>query len=595
MPVSDNPDTHKEQNYIPWETMTMNFSSPGYLIQSWSQVEPGFRELAARPLDESNVTGWLADWSRLSERVDETYNRLYVAITCNTRDEDATRRYQAFLDEIFPRAQAAGQVLKEKLLASRLEPEGMRMPLANMRLEAALFREENLPLLAQELKMAAEYDQIAGAQTVEWECQEVTLPQLQPIALDPDRNARERAWRLAARRQLQDRQAINALWGRFVELRGRLAANAGLFTPHGLPDYRAYRWQQLLRSAYTPQDCRRFHEAIEKVAVPAARRIYEQRRQRLGVRTLRPWDLKVDPLGRPPLKPFASTAEMVARTAAIFHQIDPQLGDHFEIMRREELLDLENRKDKAPGGYCTDFPVVRRPFIFMNAVGLHEDVVTLLHEGGHAFHVFEAGRLPYHCQLQVGMEIGEVASMAMELLAAPYLSAGKGGFYSEQDAARARIEHLEEAILFWPYMAVVDAFQHWAYTHVDEAVDAANCDKKWGELWARFMGSEDWSGLEEEMKTGWQRKLHIHQVPFYYVEYGIASLGAMQVWRTSLRDPLGAVASYRRALALGGTQPLPRLYEAAGARFSFDDETLSEAVTLAENAIAAFSLAAPAG
>ncbi len=564
---------------------TINPSS-NKLIHSWAQVEGGFQELAARPLHESNAGEWLAGWSRLSERVDETYNRLYVAITCNTRDEEASRRYRAFLDDIFPRAQAAGQALKEKLLATGLEPEGMRVPLANMRREAALYREQNLPLLAQELKLAAEYDRIVGAQTVVWEGKEVPLPQLQPVSLDPDRAVRERAWRLAADRQLQDRQAISELWGRFVELRGRLAANAGLFTPRGLPDYRAYRWQQLLRSAYTPQDCRRFHEAIEKVAVPAARRIYERRRQRLGVQTLRPWDLKVDPLGRPPLRPFASVAEMVARAAAIFHKVDPKLGEYFEIMRREELLDLENRKDKAPGGYCIDFPIARRPFIFMNAVGLHEDVLTILHEGGHAFHVFESGRLPYHFQLQVGNEIGEVASTAMELLAAPHLCAGEDGFYGERDAARARIEHLEEAILFWPYMAVVDAFQHWAYENIDRAGDPQQCDARWAELWAQYMPGVDWSGLEEEMRTGWQRKLHIHQVPFYYVEYGIALLGAMQIWRNSLRDPAGAVAAYRRALALGGTRPLPELYAAAGVRFAFDEAILAEITSLAEEMIA---------
>ncbi|HEX9617698.1 MAG TPA: M3 family metallopeptidase, partial [Anaerolineales bacterium] len=249
------------------------------------------------------------------------------------------------------------------------------------------------------------------------------------------------------------------------------------------------------------------------------------------------------------------------------------------------LLDLENRKGKAPGGYCDDFKATRRPFIFMNAVGLHDDVQTLLHEGGHAFHLFEMIHLPYFHQLETPMEFNEVASMAMELLAAPYLSAEQGGFYSQEDTARARIEHLEACLLFWPYMVVVDAFQHWVYENHQEARDPANCDAKWTELWERFMPGVDWSGLEAERATGWQRKLHIHEDPFYYVEYGLAQLGAFQVWGNALKDQAGAVAAYRKALSLGGTATLPQLYATAGARLAFDAGTLSSAIRLAEETI----------
>jgi oligoendopeptidase F len=254
-------------------------------------------------------------------------------------------------------------------------------------------------------------------------------------------------------------------------------------------------------------------------------------------------------------------------------------------MRNKGLLDLDNRKDKAPGAYCNNYDMVMLPFIFENAVGLSTDVDTLLHESGHAFHIFEEAHLPYSHQLPVGMEFAEVASMAMELLASPYLLASEGGFYTEKDAARARIEHLEEAVLFWPYMAVVDAFQHWVYENQSAAAYPDNCDHKWAELWKRFMLGEDWSGLDDVMVTGWQRKQHIFEVPFYYVEYGMASLGAFQVWRNALKDQKGAVAAYRRALALGGTVPLPKLYETAGARFAFDAQTLRDAVSLAEEMI----------
>jgi oligoendopeptidase F len=247
-------------------------------------------------------------------------------------------------------------------------------------------------------------------------------------------------------------------------------------------------------------------------------------------------------------------------------------------------LDVGNRKNKAPGAYCADFMVARRPFVFGNAVGVSGDVRTLLHESGHAFHTFESDHLPYIQQLDVTMEFAEVASMSMELLAGPYLSRQHGGFYSDPDAARDRVEHLERIILFWPYMAVVDGFQQWAYTH-PEGVDPAACDAKWQELQQRFMPGVDWSGLETELMTGWHRKQHIHRSPFYYVEYGLAQLGAVQVWRNALQDQAGAVAQYRRALALGGTKPLPELYAAAGAKFAFDADTLGEAIELLETTI----------
>jgi len=552
-------------------------------LMRWTRpdIQPYYQDLAARTLTVETVALWLSDWSRLSECVVEMQNRLTVATTVNTADAEADRRYTAFLDTIYPAAQAAEQRLKEKLLASGLEPNGFEIPLRNLRAEAALFREANLPLLAEEKKLITEYDKIVSAQTVMWEGQEITLLQLQPVYLDPDRAVRERAWRLAMDRRLADRQAISDLWAKFLRLRKQIAANADFGD-----DYRAYRWPQLLRFDYTPDDCARFHQAIEQVVIPAAGRIYERRRQRLGVETLRPWDLNVDPLGRSPLRPFETIDELQSKTSAIFHRVDPQLGARFDTLIREGMLDLDNRKNKAPGGYCTEFAAIRRPFIFMNAVGLHDDVQTLLHEGGHAFHVFESARLPYLHQMQVGLEFAEVASMGMELLAAPYLAAQHGGFYSDANAARARVEHLEQAILFWPYMAVVDAFQHWVYENPDTAFDPDNCDAQWAALWNRFMRGVDWSGLEQEIITGWQRKGHIHQDPFYYVEYGFAQLGAVQVWRNALKDQAGSVASYRRALSLGGTAPLPQLFEAAGAKFALDAGTLREAVGLMEETIA---------
>ncbi len=434
-------------------------TSPAFMNWPWSQMEPHYLALIERPINAGNVDAWLADWSKLTDLVQETFTRLQIATAVDTTDQAADRRYQTFLDDIYPRSREMEQKLKEKLLSSGLEPVGFEIPLRNMRAEAILFRQENLSLLSQEMKLGTEYDKIVGAQTVAWDGQDVTISQLSTVYQESDRQRREQAWRLAIGRQLADREALNNLWGRLLNLRAQIAANADL------PDYREYMWRNMLRFDYSPEDCEQFHLAIEKVVVPAARQIYEKRRQRLGVSRLRPWDLNVDVEGLAPLRPFSSTTQLEDGVEAIFHRVDPQLGEYFATMRAEKLLDLDNRKGKAPGGFCSEFTVLRRPFIFMNAVGVHDDVQTLLHEGGHAFHVFETSKLPYNQQLQVGMEFAEVASMAMELLAAPYLGEEYGGFYTRQQAARARIEHLEGAILFWPYMAVVDAFQHWVYRH----------------------------------------------------------------------------------------------------------------------------------
>jgi oligoendopeptidase F len=543
---------------------------------TWAQIEPLARELVKASLKAASLESWLREWSDFSRLVSEIAKRRYVAFTVNTEDPLVKAQYEAYLEEIFPPAQQVEQQLKEKLLRSGFEPAGWEMPLKNMRAEVDLYRPENLALLGEELKLCNEYDQIIGAQTVQWEGQERTVTQLVPMYQEPLRSMREQAWQVAMERQLADRELLNDLWQRMLDLRTRIAQNAGK------PDFRAYRWQQMLRFDYTPRDCKSYHLAIEQVAVPAASRLYTLRRQRLGLKSLRPWDVDVDLFGDRPLHPYQEMAELVEKTGVIFRRIDRQLGEYFEIMRQERLLDLDNRKGKAPGGYCESFDLARRPFIFMNGVGIHDDVLTLLHEGGHAFHVFEIASLPYFSQLMVGLEFAEVASTSMELLGAPYLTIDQGGFYTRSDAARARISHLGALIQFWPYLAVVDAFQHWVYENPAEARQPATCDQAWDGLWQRFMPDVDWSGNEAARLTGWQRKSHIFQVPFYYIEYGLAQMGALQVWKNSLSNQAKAVAAYRRALALGGTVSLPELYRTAGAHLAFDAGVMDDTVQLAE-------------
>jgi oligoendopeptidase F len=562
-------------------------STPEALIDwTWPEIEPHYKDLEARPLKKANAAEWLADWTRLGEKLDEMYARFWVATSINTADKEADERMNKFLDAIFPPAMAAEQKLKEKLLASKLKPKGFEIPLRNMVAEADLFRESNLPLLADQQKLVIEFDKIYGAQTVKWEGEEITLTRLAMTFEQPDRAKREKAWHLKAECQLSDRKAINDLWKKFMDVRAKIAKNADK------PSFREYAWQQKLRFDYTTDDCKSFAAAIEKVVVPAATRIYEKRKQALGLKTLRPWDLvdgwysrPTPAAGIPQLKPFTTMDELKRGTSDIFHHVDPVLGAYFDAMVAEGLTDLDNRKNKAPGAYCTSYTSIRKPFVFVNAVGTHNDVATTLHESGHAFHVYETAKIPYLQQLAVPMEFAEVASMGMELLASPYLTKENGGFYTDAEAARARIEHLEGMILFWPFMAVVDAFQQWVYENPKSGADPAACDKKWAELWDRFIPGVDYSGLEDVKATGWHRKLHIHQVPFYYVEYGLAQLGAVQIFGNARKDQSKAVADYRKALSLGGMVTLPELFQTAGAKFGFDVPTVKKAVDLMEEVV----------
>lgn len=545
----------------------------------WETFAPYFAELQQRELNPSNVRQWLTDWSRLLEMYYEAGATIYVAKSLDTADEEKEQAFLDYVNNVAPKVRIADQALKERLLDVGVPDEDMALVLRNMRNEADLFREENIPLLTELAKLENEYDKITGGLKANWHGEEKNLVQLGLFLKDEDRAVREQSWKTMMELWLGQRDTLNKLYTEMLALRRQVAENAEL------PDFRAYTFREKARFDYTPEDCFTFHEAIEKVVVPAAQRIYEKKRQRLGLDVLRPWDLDVDVSDAPSLTPYQGQDELVQGSLNILNSVDPELGHHFATMAEEELLDLDTRQGKALGGYCMTFAMRKRPFIFMNGVGVHDNVQTLLHEAGHAFHVFETAGLPLTWQTDSPMEFAEVASMAMEKIATPYLTKENGGFYTASEAARARIEHLETEILFLPYMAVVDTFQHWVYTNPEAAADAANCDAAWSKLWDRFMLGVDWSSFEEARVTGWHRKPHIFTVPFYYIEYGMAEIGALQVWRNSMTDQAGALSAYRQALSLGGTKTLPELFSTAGAEFRFDTAMLSELVALIEKTI----------
>jgi len=575
----------------------MTLSTPKSAVDAldwdWTKYEPFFTQLAERDLNASTVADWLADWTLLTSLVVEVSVRLNLASDLHTDDDAARARFHKFLDEVFPPTAAADQKLKQKLLVSGLEPDRFDVPLRNMRAEADLFREENLPLLTEHTKLGQAYGQILGKQALTWEGKELTVTQLVNELTGADRATRERGWLFGINRVLEDRSVINEVWVKLMDVRRKIAANAGK------KDYREYAWQQRLRFDYTPQDCETFHASVEKVVVPAAKRVYERHGKLMKLDTVRPWDISVDamrqtdinvdPFGRPALCPYDDVSVLEEKSSAIFRKVDPRLGDIFDMMRLEHLYDLANYPGKTPGAYCTSFSLAKRPFVLMNATGAANDVNTMLHEMGHAFHTYQvlnSAELPYSQMQDYPSEFAEVASMSMELLASPYLPADQGGFYTAEQMARAAIIHLEQILMLWAYISVVDGFQHWVYTHHDTASDPANCDAKWGELWDRFIVGVDWTGLQDARVTGWHRKLHLFNYPFYYIDYGLAQLGAVQVWKNALADQKAAVTSYLKGLALGYSVPIPELYKAAGAKFAFDADTFQMAVDLIEEQIA---------
>jgi oligoendopeptidase F len=546
---------------------------------AWQDVAPFYEELVARPLDRQTADEWLGDWSRFESLLAEAAALANFAYCVNTADREAEAAHLRFYSEIDPQADEQRTKLQRRLVELDYVKPGLETTVRKFRNQMEIFSEANVPLFGELAKLSTAYAKTVGAMTVDWDGQEKTPPQMLPYLEDGDRAIRERAFRAMFKPYIEQRGELAGIFDRMYELRQHVAKNAGF------DNYRDYVHREKNRFDYTPDDCFRFHEAVETAVRPAIERLQEVRRRHLGVDRLRPWDSNVDPKGRPALKPYAKVGDLISHASSVFGHVDPEFRTYFQTMADAGLLDLENRKGKAPGGFCDSLPVRKLPLIFMNAVGIDEDVRTLLHESGHSFHVFEAARLPLFFQRHTGSEMAEVASMSMELLASPYVDRTHGGYYSEADAQRARRALLERAVLFFTHCASVDAFQQWIYTDPDGS-DAAARDRKWLELRRRFEGDVvDWSGLDAERVARWYLQPHFFEYPFYYIEYGIAQLGALQVWRNSLRDRGEAVRKYREALALGGTKSLPELYSAAGARLIFDADGMRELIDLAEETL----------
>jgi oligoendopeptidase F len=553
---------------------------------NWEEIKPYADALVAEEITAGSLTQWMEKWTMLYNLITECYYRLMLRNMTHTNDKKNTNRYHEYGEKVIPEAKKFEKAMIDKLLGSGLEPDNCAIPLRKMRSEASLFREENLSIQTEIEKLLSKRQEIKSKRMVDWDGEELTIKQVLDKLEEPDRAVRERAYRAYIAGVSKDQEVIDQIWVQLLEKRQQLAENAGF------ADFRAYQWQKLGRFDYDPEDCKEFHQSILECVVPVVTRLSGKRKDMLGVDSLRVWDdhwfIKPDVSGLPPLRPFESIDELNQKMEQVFRQVDPVFGDYYHTMVNEGLLDLDTRKHKTLVGYMEELPASKRPFVITNASNSAGDIDTLLHEGGHSFHMFASAHWPFHYQSSINqcpIEFAEMPSTAMELLAQPFLTSDQGGFYTEKEATRAKIQVLELFLGFLPYMAVVDVFQHWIYENPEKAKDTAKCDQVWADLHQQYLPHLDWSGLEEMLRQLWREQGHIFFDPFYYVEYGVAQLGAVQIWANSQKDYHKAIHQYHTALALGNTASLPELFKAAGAKFAFDKVTISEAIGILEHTL----------
>ncbi len=538
---------------------------------SLADLEPLFDTLTSRPLQTApELERWLADESELLARIHAEVARRYVRMTRFTDDADAKRAYLHLEQEVLPRIKILADRLDRKFLESAalgaLDPDRYEVLIRSRRTKVEIFRAENTELQRQEAELQTRHQAVMGAITVEFEGETRTLQQLGPFYESQDRALRERAFRASLEARRLRWPELEEIFGKLVALRTQIARNAGFTT------YTPYRFRELGRYDYTESDCRLVHDAIAQCVVPAVRSLDRERAARLGVTRLRPWDLEVDPEGRPALRPFATQAELVAICRAVFAAVDPRFAAEFDVLSERDLLDLMSRPGKAPGGYQYQLEDERVPFVFANGVGLHHDVQTLLHEGGHAFHSLLCRHFDLLAYRDYPIEMAETASMSMELLGLEHLAAA----YPQEDANRAYRKHLESVLRTLCWIASIDAIQLWVYGNPKHSTDERRT--AWLDIRRRFGGDIDWSGFEDALAMQWINQGHLFGSPLYYIEYAIAQLAALQVWSNYRRDPAPAIEAYRRALSLGGSRRLPELFAAAGVEFDLSPKMVRRLV-----------------
>ena len=545
-----------------------HFLPADFSITDWESLHPYLVNLDEREINSSSdLEQWLKDASELEAVISEDACWRQIKMTCDTENKELEESFNYFMMEIQPKVQPYSDKLNKKLVENpftkELDADNYFTYLRNVKKNIELFREVNIPINAELNVMQQQFGAISGKMTVEVNGQEYTLQQAAKFLEDEDRSVREEVYRKINKRRLEDKETLNKLFTSLLQKRHQVAVNTDF------QNYRDFRFKELGRFDYTKEDCFQFHEAVKLHVMPLVNQIYEAKKKKLGLDTLRPWDVEAEPAGIQPLRPFKTGEELTEKTIACFDELSTGSGGKSFfgncIRKMKELghLDLESRKGKAPGGYNCPLAESGAPFIFMNAAGQFDDVTTMVHEGGHAIHSFLAHELELTGFKEYPTEIAEVASMAMELFS---MDKWNVFFDSPEELKRAKEQQLERVITIFPWIATIDKFQHWIYENPNHTEEERSA--QWMIIAEEFSSPViDVSGLEEYRRYGWQRQLHLFEVPFYYIEYGIAQLGAIGLWQQYKQNPENAINNYMTALQLGGTKTLPELFKAAGLQF----------------------------
>jgi len=555
----------------------LSFVPDDFDASKWENIEPYVNDLLSRELTCSScLEKAISDSSNLAEHISETGALLYIGMTCDTENEKKKNEFLHFVENVRPKLSEFSDALNRRIAEHpSLEDlsERYTLMIRGIISDIEIFRTENIPLGVEQTKLVTKAQGITGAMTVEFEGKERTFPEMKAFLESNDREKREKAWKSMVNRWMDDSEDLSEIFDELIKIRHQIALNAGFDT------YTDYMFRAMHRFDYSVEDCLTFHDSIEKVCMPIVKDINEKRRVAFSLEKLSPWDVNEktgsgpDISGERPLRPFESVQDMVTKLSQLFHNMSEDLGNKFDKLVEMDTLDLETRKGKAPGGYQYYLEKSRVPFIFMNAAGLQGDLETMIHESGHAFHSLYCGHLDLIDERNYPIEFAEVASMSMELLTQDEW----GIFYeNSNEVNRARISHLEGVVYLLPWIATIDAFQHWIYANPDHTRDERK--EYWLSLREKFGSDMNWNGNEEFRELSWQQQGHLYGVPFYYVEYGIAQLGALQLWQTHRKDPEKALIDYSNAMELGNTKTLPDLFAAAELKLGFDEKHLNSLI-----------------
>jgi oligoendopeptidase F len=544
-------------------------------IKEWNELELRYQELTSSSLNDQNAYRYLLDWSDLLKEIEEGETYLNLQSDLNTANEAATAELSHFNQVTKPKVTLANAALRRRFLALAAPqlPDAAFLIRRRMQSDEAAYCETNVSLEADHADLVNEFSRLTGNNLAEYNGQKLTIPQIEEKLRAPDRTVRQGAWRAWQAAKQKIAPALDELFLRMFRLRRQMAANLGV------DNYRTLIWHRYHRYDYTPADCADLHASIAEEVVPWASELLETHRRRLGLSSLKPWDFywkaPVDPEGRNPLHPFDTVEQLESTTEAIFSTIDPELGRQFAGFRNG-FMDLGSRPNKMPHAYCASFPKKGMPFVLQNVVGSENDVRVTLHEFGHAFHGYASMQAqPLFWNYFSATEFVEVPSQAMEVLALPYLHKARGGFYDDEALKRVYQAQIAAVVHLLTWIGFMDSIQHWIYAEAPVELTIGQIDRKAEQLIARFMPQTDWTGLEPQLAKVWHYH-HIFSTPFYYIEYGLSWLGALQIWRNSLQDPVEALSRYRAALNLGNSKSVPELFAAAGARFAFDRGTVRE-------------------